>query len=100
MEKLCEIFSRHLISRFRDLKWPSRSPDFSSPDYFLWGYLKSRVFETRPAILDELKANIRESIHDVLQRVKDDFTKRLQECVTAEKGAFTALCFQKVNLDV
>jgi hypothetical protein len=34
--------------------------------------------------LDELKANIREAIHDVLQRTMDDFTKRLQECITAE----------------
>jgi hypothetical protein len=80
MEKLREIFPHHLISRFRDLNWPSRSPDSQPPPlpyYFLWGYLKSRVFGTRPAVLDELKADIGESIHDVLQRMMDDFTKRL-----------------------
>jgi hypothetical protein len=27
----------------------------------VWGYLKSRVFETRPATFDELKASIREA---------------------------------------
>jgi hypothetical protein len=84
-EKLREMFPHRLISRFRDGNWPPRSPDFSAPDYFcgvIWRV--SRVFETRPTTLDELKADIREVIHDVLQRVMDDFTKRLQECIAAE----------------
>jgi hypothetical protein len=34
--------------------------------------------------LDELKPGMREAIHGVLQRVMDDFTKRLQESTTAE----------------
>ena len=25
--------------------WPPRSPDLTSPDYFLWGYLKRRVYQ-------------------------------------------------------
>jgi hypothetical protein len=83
MEKLQEMFLHRLISRFCDLNWPPSSPDFSASDSFLWGHLKSRVFETRPATLDELKAN-REAIHDVLQRAMDVFTLRLQECVTAK----------------
>jgi hypothetical protein len=53
------------------------------------GYLKSRVFETRLATLDELMASIREAIHGVLQRVTDDFTER----ITAKGGTFTAFCF-------
>jgi predicted RNase H-like HicB family nuclease len=48
----------------------------------------SRVFKKRPVTLDELKANIREAIHNVLQRLMDEFTKRLQECSTAEGGYF------------
>jgi hypothetical protein len=28
MEKLHEMFPHRLISRFRDLNWPPRSPDF------------------------------------------------------------------------
>jgi hypothetical protein len=74
------MFPHRFISRFRDLNWPPRSPDFSASDYFLWDYLKSRVFEKRTATLDELKVSIREAI----QRVMDGFTKRLQERFTAE----------------
>jgi hypothetical protein len=64
-----------------------------SPQQFLCCYLKSRVFETRPATLDELKTNIREAIHDLLQRVVDGFTKRLQECTTAVGGGGGIYCF-------
>ena len=49
------LFPGHVISRFGDLPWPPRSPDQSICDYFLWGYLKSRVYVNRPQTLDELK---------------------------------------------
>jgi hypothetical protein len=95
MEKLCKMFPHRLISRFCDLNWLPISPDFSATDHFLWGYLKIRVFETWPAALDELKANMTEVIHDVLQCVMDDFTKCLQECITVEEGHLLHSDFKK-----
>jgi hypothetical protein len=42
------------------------------PDYFLWGYLKGRVYQNKPRTIDALKANITEEIQavtaDVLAR--------------------------------
>ncbi|GFV02641.1 transposable element Tcb1 transposase [Trichonephila clavipes] len=38
---------------------PPRSPDLSSCDYWLWGYLKSQVYRDRPTSLGMLKDNIR-----------------------------------------
>ncbi|XP_054713709.1 uncharacterized protein LOC129223166 [Uloborus diversus] len=38
--------------------WPPRSPDFSSLDYFLWGHLKSLVYETPVDSDDDLVARI------------------------------------------
>ncbi|KAJ4438747.1 hypothetical protein ANN_14698 [Periplaneta americana] len=35
--------------------WPPRSPDLTTPDFFLWGYLIERVYTTRPQTLDDLK---------------------------------------------
>jgi hypothetical protein len=35
--------------------WPACSPDLAAPDYFLWGYIKSKVYETHPANIDDLK---------------------------------------------
>jgi hypothetical protein len=52
---LREMFPGRLISRFGDINWPAHSPDLSAPDYFLWGYIKSKVHKTRPANSDDLK---------------------------------------------
>jgi hypothetical protein len=97
MEELCKMFPHHVISEFHDSNWLPRSLDFSGPNYFLWGYLKSRVFETCPATLGELKANIREAIHDVLQCMMDDFNKHLPRVHHCGRGTCTAFCFQKMN---
>jgi len=40
--------------------WPPRSPD-----YFLWGYPKGRVYRNKPRNIDALKANITEEIQTV-----------------------------------
>ena len=38
------MFTQHVVSRFGDVRWPPRSPDLSACDFFLWGYLKSKVY--------------------------------------------------------
>jgi hypothetical protein len=45
-----------------DVQWPARPPDLSACDYFLWGYLKSKVYISRPRTITKLKQNIREEI--------------------------------------
>ena len=39
-----------------------RSPDLTAPDFFLWGYLKSRVYINLPIDLHVLKENVQEEI--------------------------------------
>jgi len=58
MAAVRELFGNRVISRFGDILWPPRSPDLSVCDFFLWGYLKNRVYTTRPRTLDELKQRI------------------------------------------
>jgi hypothetical protein len=41
---LRRLFPQPVISRFGDVPWPLRSPDLTSPDFFLWAYLKSKVY--------------------------------------------------------
>ena len=48
MELLREHFPGRLISLRGDLPWPARSPDLAPFDFFLWGYLKSIVYNDRP----------------------------------------------------
>ena len=44
------------------MEWPPRYPDLTVPDFFLWGYLKSNVYASKPKTIDELKCNIRAEI--------------------------------------
>ncbi|GFU46889.1 uncharacterized protein TNCV_640401 [Trichonephila clavipes] len=61
--------------------WP---PDLTPADFWLWGYLKSRVYLSGPSSLKELKDAIRRevsSIHpDVLHSTVAGFVTRL-ECL-------------------
>jgi len=62
MELLREQFGESLISRNGPHNWPQRSCDLTPLDYFLWGYVKSRVYGNKPKTIDELEANIRTTI--------------------------------------
>ena len=79
------MFPGHLISRFGDVPWPPRSPDLSTCDFFLWGYLKSRVYTHKLRTLNDVKEAIRQEIRptdrQLLARVMDDFKKRLENCI-------------------
>ena len=64
------------------LKWPPRSPDLTSRDFFFWGYVKGLVYV--PPLLTnvvELKQSISSAIETVtenmLQRVWDELGNRL-----------------------
>jgi len=85
MACLREAFPGRLISRYGDLNWPARSPDLTPCDYFLWGYLKSRVYNDRPRTLEDLKNRIRAEtaniLVDMLERVGQNFRIRLNQCI-------------------
>ena len=61
----------------------ARSPDLAPCDFFLWGYLKSIVYNDRPRTLAHLKTNIRNAIAEIpvgmLQRVARNFRNRLNQ---------------------
>ena len=58
MQVLRTMFLGTLISCFRDTTWPTRLPDLAVPNHFLWGCVKSKVYETCPAKTDDLKQHI------------------------------------------
>ena len=72
--------------------WPARSPDLNPLDFFLWGYLKSKVYSPLPNNLDELEANIRREVGnlqpDVIRNAILDIKKRAQMCINARGGHF------------
>ena len=84
MATLRQHFPGRLISRFGDIHWPSRSPDLTPPDYFLWGYLKDRVYRNKPQTLQQLKENIRREVavisNALLHCVMRSMFERAEEC--------------------
>ena len=70
---------------FGDVPWPPRSPDLSSCDFFLCGYLKAGVYTQKPRNLDELKDAIRQEVltinQQLLARAMDDFKRRIENYI-------------------
>ena len=65
MTVLREHFPERLVSIRGDLEWPAHSPDLTTCDFFLWVYLKSRVYLNLPRTPQDLKTNIQEEIANI-----------------------------------
>ena len=45
-ERLRELFGQRVIAQlYHNVEWPQRSPGLTPCDFFLWGYLKSKVYD-------------------------------------------------------
>jgi hypothetical protein len=93
------MFPQHVISRFGDVEWPPHSPDLSACDFFLWGYLKEKVYAHRPHTIQELKDCIREEIQGIpvnmLRKVMDNVRQHAETCVTSNGAHLSDIIFQK-----
>ena len=73
---LSTVFPGRLISRFEYITWPARSPDFAVPDYFFWGCVKSKVYESRPVNIDDVKQRTLFKVY--LERVLRNWKRKCQ----------------------
>lgn len=78
-------------SKFIDKKkWPPRSPDLNPCDFFLWGYLKQRVYNPLPKTLDDLRSNITKEIKNIpvtiLEATFKNFRKRCDLLISSGGG--------------
>lgn len=87
---LKQHFGKRVVSLKTDFEWAPHSPDLSPPDFFLWGYLKDKVYANKPRTISELKVNIREEIRaiprSVCKSVMLNFAMRLKKCVDLNGG--------------
>ena len=65
--------------------WPPRSPDLTPPDFYLFGYLKSKVYAALPSSLEELKQSLTNEINAIqvstLEKVFHSVEKRYKHCI-------------------
>jgi hypothetical protein len=63
------------------MDWPPRSSDITPLDFFLWGYVKDRIYATKVRDLGDLRARIVEAVGtitpDMLQRTWTELDCRL-----------------------
>lgn len=97
MAYLRELFPDRVISKRGDIEWPPRSPDLSPLDFYLWGYLKGKVYINNPTSLAMLKDNITREMADIpnntLKDVINNFRKRLLDCQVNNGGHLLNIIF-------
>ena len=57
-EYINESFPNRWLGRGGPVAWPPRSPDLTTLDYYIWGHMKTLVYETKVDSRAELRARI------------------------------------------
>ena len=74
-----------VISHTFPVAWPARSPDLNPRDFWLWGFLKDRVYQGHVTNEIDLKASIIRHTSlipdDMLHAAKDNAVVRFQRIV-------------------
>ena len=58
-------FGDRVISCHFPFLLPPRSPDLTPTDFWMWGYVKSKVYQFHPQIVSDLKDAIRTVIQEI-----------------------------------
>lgn len=58
MHLLQETFIGRFIAEQSNVNWTSMSRDLTPLDFYLWGYLRDRVFVINPETIEDLKDEI------------------------------------------
>jgi hypothetical protein len=72
------------------IPWPQRCPDLTPPDFFLWGYLKHKIYSDAPKTMAELKEKLHEHLEaiplDMVRKACRTVRGRYEECIR-QRGA-------------
>jgi hypothetical protein len=85
--KCCYSFNSLVISsRFPDhlacgQNWPPNSPDLNPCDYFLWGFLKEKIFLKKPQTMMELRAVIIQACNEITEDMCHLVINNITNCV-------------------
>ena len=92
-----EKFPGRVISRNGDQNWPPTSCNLTPCNYFLWVFVKSRVYVSKPQTIPELKAEIRRVIGEtepqLCGNVIENFVKIARVCQQSRGGHLSDIVF-------
>jgi len=90
-------FPQRVISQNADFNWPPRSCDLTPLNFFLWGFLKSRVYANKPQTINDLKNNIQVAIREIIaatcRKVIENFDIRIDACRRSRGGHLSDILF-------
>jgi len=96
-ELLQENFRGRVISRDGDPNWPPRWCDLTPCNFFLWGFVKSRVYANKPQTIPGFKVEIRRVIGktepQLCGNVIKSFIKRARVCQQSHGGHLSDIVF-------
>lgn len=90
-------FVTGVIGRRGAIEWPPRSPDLTPLDFFLWGYVKDKVYARKPRTMEQLRLYIEDAFLDIeinatmRRNVINSIPGRLQDCIDVEGHTFEYL---------
>ena len=91
-EHLRQLFGNRVIALGHNVEWPPRSPDLTPCNFFLWGYLKGKVFATLPNYLNDLRNRIQQEVEilrnnpQTVRKAVQGMLSRSQLCLEREGG--------------
>lgn len=88
-DRLQALFQDRVVGLGHAHEWPPRSPDLTPLDFFLWGYLKSKVYQTVPRNLNDLRQRITREVTALrrlhfVRRAFNDMRARAQRCLVLQ----------------
>lgn len=84
---LDETYGRQWIGRGGPVSWPPRSPDLNPIDFYVWGHLKTLVYERPIDTRDDLLRRIIDACetirntYGIFERVRQSMTRRVDACI-------------------
>lgn len=97
IDLLATVFGNRIISRNSPIEWPPRSCDLTPLDYYLWGAVKDKCYANAPATIQDLKANIRTTMAEILpqtiENVLTNWTNRTAYCEASRGSHLNEIIF-------
>lgn len=94
-EFLNNHYPQKWIGRDGFIRWPPRSCDLTPLDFFLWGYIKDRVYVNPPTTPEDMENRIRDACRTItpfmLRNVQGNIVKRLNMCIQVDGHIFEHL---------
>ena len=92
---LNENMQNKWIGRRGPVEYPPRSPDLTPLEFFLWGFLKDKIYSRKPTTIAEMRVAIEEEYAQVsLEMLLDvcrSISLRYEKCIKQNDSQFEHL---------